>query len=658
MIRNNLCPSTIRFEKPDAAVLLEFLEVALDEGVRVWVNQRVQGVVPILLVNLLAERKRVKCLMKAANRETVEGMAVYNILNAKQMALKVSANSIYGIFGANMGYFALEKLSRTVTAIGRGMLLDVCSSIKENHPDKQVVYGDSVAASTPILVQYNGEVLTMSIHDFWSFLKGCSTLAILQHHAHKEAIRFDSGSSTVVEANFHIYSDHGWTAIRNFIRHKPRSRRLFRIRTANGSVVEVTGDHSLLLVDGTCIQPSKVEIGSRLMTKFFSTPLDLKDAPKVVGEEEDVVESELHLHDRYEAQKMILHLGKRFVDVVVSGSVYKITYISKEVVGYISQDGGTVVGITRFTIPEDEYVYDFETVNHHFSAGLGTLVVHNTDSVFVKLPTVEEDAAFTMGENLAREITRQLFAPPILLEFEKVIHCFLLFKKKNYVGLMKETRDGKLEMQEKGLISVQKSTPLCVAKIYQEAIDKILSEKSPRSLYEMTRGYLEQMLRDELPRDLFVETRKLKDSYANPMTIPHSRVAEMVNQRFGSQIYRGGDRIPYVHYVPPNVSTLQLDCMKVSDKVEDPNFVFAQGYKLNYRQYIGQIKNALLELAKLFPAIYKMEEELFQTVLEDPRINDGVGKKKMKKREEEDLPLKKRRKKITAYFLPKSLNDK
>jgi hypothetical protein len=33
------------------------------------------------------------------------------------------------------------------------------------------------------------------------------------------------------------------------------------------------------------------------------------------------------------------------------------------------------------------YVYDFTTENHHFSAGIGTIVVHNTDSVFLRLTT-------------------------------------------------------------------------------------------------------------------------------------------------------------------------------------------------------------------------------------------------------------------------------
>ena len=29
-----------------------------------------------------------------------------------------------------------------------------------------------------------------------------------------------------------------------------------------------------------------------------------------------------------------------------------------------------------------EYVYDLTTENHHFAAGIGNMIVHNTDSVF------------------------------------------------------------------------------------------------------------------------------------------------------------------------------------------------------------------------------------------------------------------------------------
>ncbi|WP_394352630.1 hypothetical protein, partial [Candidatus Nitrosotalea sp. FS] len=32
------------------------------------------------------------------------------------------------------------------------------------------------------------------------------------------------------------------------------------------------------------------------------------------------------------------------------------------------------------------YVYDLETKNHHFCGGLGNVLLHNTDSLFLKAP--------------------------------------------------------------------------------------------------------------------------------------------------------------------------------------------------------------------------------------------------------------------------------
>lgn len=36
--------------------------------------------------------------------------------------------------------------------------------------------------------------------------------------------------------------------------------------------------------------------------------------------------------------------------------------------------------------PTDKYVYDLETENHHFSAGIGRMIVHNTDSIYTTCP--------------------------------------------------------------------------------------------------------------------------------------------------------------------------------------------------------------------------------------------------------------------------------
>ena len=83
-------------------------------------------------------------------------------------------------------------------------------------------------------------------------------------------------------------------------------------------------------------------------------------------------------------------------------------------------------------------MYDLTTANHHFAAGVGTLVVHNTDSVMVKFNVGEDrrydmHAHFEVATRVAAEISRT-FKPPNELEMEKTYFPYLLFSKKRYAG--------------------------------------------------------------------------------------------------------------------------------------------------------------------------------------------------------------------------------
>ena len=656
MICFNICPSTCTTVKPPKDERRNYKEIELDDGGEcVWVHQGVAGVIPIMLQNLLCERKRVKKEMNLIVKDTVEGRTVYDLLDAKQKALKVSANSIYGIFGAGVGMFAFIELSRAVCAVGRSMLSSLVKAI-DAKPNMDVVYGDSVSASTSIVLREFGTHRAVSIETFWTEL---TSVESIEWHGDKEAYHFDSNIQ-----QYEIYSDQGWTRIKRIIRHKPESKRLYRVKVANGSTVEVTGDHSMLLLDGSCISPSKLKVGDVLLTNRFEEiqrgdgELSRNEFVGIPNFSKDVGENEMHLFDLYHTQLMIRYLGPLFVEVIVSGQVFKIIYNCSEDPFFASINPGTITNIIRFNVGENDWVYDLETENHHFSAGLGTLVVHNTDSVFVKLPPALDDKEiFEMGTILADELTTDLFEAPILLEFEKIYKPFILFKKKNYVGMKLERLGGEYEMEDKGLISVQRSTPTCVARIYQQVIDSLFQEKNPFILYEMTKAYLEKMMDGEIPFLDFVQSARLKDDYVNPLSIPHARVAMAVNNRANSTIYTNGDRVQYVRYSPPGLCTFEVNALNVADKVEDPNFVLSRHYKIDYHSYIQQMQKAFLELAKFFPEVYRLEQILFSQSLNDDRVHDGlvkvrgVGKTKMVDGvAEKSKPLKKR--KISTYFLP------
>jgi DNA polymerase elongation subunit (family B) len=76
------------------------------------------GVIPSILDKLLKERKNVKKLMK-----TEKNPFKYKILDAKQLAVKITANSLYGQLGATTSPVAKRDIAACTTSTGREMLL-------------------------------------------------------------------------------------------------------------------------------------------------------------------------------------------------------------------------------------------------------------------------------------------------------------------------------------------------------------------------------------------------------------------------------------------------------------------------------------------------------------------------------------------------------
>jgi DNA polymerase delta subunit 1 len=82
---------------------------------------------------------------------------VKTVLNAKQLAIKVSMNSIYGFTGATVGALPCLEISQSVTGCGRLMIEQTQKHAVEMF-QCEIVYGDSVTGDTPVLIRENGNV--------------------------------------------------------------------------------------------------------------------------------------------------------------------------------------------------------------------------------------------------------------------------------------------------------------------------------------------------------------------------------------------------------------------------------------------------------------------------------------------------------------------
>jgi len=139
MMANNFCHSTIVMDPKFLnipGVKYETIRVT-DKKVYTWA-EGMPGLLPIMLEKLLAARKIAK--KAKSNAKTSTEKAVYD---ARQLALKISANSIYGFTGAvKMGKYHCLGVADSTTYRAREMLHQTQTWVKELYPC-DVVYGDT-----------------------------------------------------------------------------------------------------------------------------------------------------------------------------------------------------------------------------------------------------------------------------------------------------------------------------------------------------------------------------------------------------------------------------------------------------------------------------------------------------------------------------------
>jgi len=97
--------------------------------------------VPSLLPSILLELKQFR---KQAKKDMAQSTgALKEMYNGKQLAYKVSMNSVYGFTGAAKGILPCVQIASTVTLKGRSMIDETKAYVEKNFPGAKVRYGDT-----------------------------------------------------------------------------------------------------------------------------------------------------------------------------------------------------------------------------------------------------------------------------------------------------------------------------------------------------------------------------------------------------------------------------------------------------------------------------------------------------------------------------------
>lgn len=145
LISYNFCPSTY---VPFKHVNKSTMSVVEINGKTHIFRKHPIGLLPDLAQGLLNERFSVKAELKNATDHLTR-----MVLDRRQNALKICANSIYGITGfASNKYFGHVPTAESITYMGRRMLEDTVEKIRNNF-NVSVVYGDTDSC----MIWHNGE---------------------------------------------------------------------------------------------------------------------------------------------------------------------------------------------------------------------------------------------------------------------------------------------------------------------------------------------------------------------------------------------------------------------------------------------------------------------------------------------------------------------
>lgn len=243
--------------------------------------QNTETVIPKLLSDLYKSRKMVKKLMA---KETDPFKK--SVLNGRQLAIKVSMNSVYGFLAAQT--LCCKPISASVTATGREMIdatsnyaettfvnyinteTDICKGRKLTC---KTIYGDSVTGDTPLVLK-NKETGLIEIKTIETLSDSGSWNP---YEEFKSGPAFNTGDTNRKEKlqavceKYQVWTTvtQGkgmWTDIKRVIKHKV-NKGVYRVSTPKGCV-DVTEDHSLLSENGEKLKPKDCSVGTKLLQSF------------------------------------------------------------------------------------------------------------------------------------------------------------------------------------------------------------------------------------------------------------------------------------------------------------------------------------------------------------------------------------------------------
>ena len=203
-----------------------------------------RGFIPSILEELIETRAEIKRKMKA----TIDPIEK-KMLDYRQRALKILANSYYGYQGYPKARWYSRECAESVTAWGRHYIE---TTIKEAEKfGFKVLYADSVTGNTEVIIRRNGRIEFIPIEKLFE--------RVDYQLGEKEYCLLDDVEALTLDDNGKLV----WRKVPYVMRHKTK-KRIYRINITNSWYLDVTEDHSLI----GYLNTSRVKVGKPLKKRL------------------------------------------------------------------------------------------------------------------------------------------------------------------------------------------------------------------------------------------------------------------------------------------------------------------------------------------------------------------------------------------------------
>ena len=622
-----------------------------------------EGIIPAIIGDLLQARKDTRIMA-----ENEKDPFIANVLDKRQLGYKVTANSLYGQMGSSVSTFFEKDVAASITAIGRMMITYAKRMVEDVYGNSlftgkngkivctksTYVYGDSVANYTPVYVKVNNHFDIVTIENLAEKYGNHKWISCVEEGKQdKEFCELD---------HVETWTDKGWTKLYRIIRHKlAPHKKMIRILTHTG-LVDVTDDHSLILNSGEEISPKDCTIGTELLHNILpvheiENQCITEDEARIMGYSSGT----LSLPIRFEIMNSNINIRKAFFEgfcntightcddeyiIINQKNQISASYISwlASSIGYSTSlntrtDKPNIYRITMtkskqrknpiaikklHEIDYEGYVYDLTTENHHFAAGIGNLIVHNTDSVFFTFNLEDPETGKPIRGKTALEFTIEIaqeaahlcslyLPPPMKLAYEKTLMSFILLSKKRYVGMLYETDPDKGKLKFMGLPLKRRDSCDYLKDVYGGILTILMKEPDNiQKAIEFLNLSLQNLIDGKVSMEKLSITKALRSDYKNPAQIAHKVLAERIGERDPGNKPKPGDRIKFV-FINTNDKKALL-----GERIETPEFILKNKLQVDYTYYItNQLMNPLqqmfgLALEKIYTYKQKKQKDFIE----------------------------------------------